>query len=587
MEQPSNTNQSLNHVVSELIHGKSFNSAKNDLSFEDFREIVLEESNHSVSWKKTDLGDKDLYLFSTDWQIENKLPTSNDVGQDFINKYFNSLVIEVKKSDSSDPNSSDPNSSDPNSSKVVNSEYRVLMYGGPKVYDSNRDKTSLDKVKEFIADSIAAIVSTTDTDIITDTVTDANTDTLKVYDAFEGTSINAFYCGGEWRFCTKRKLDMFESKFGNQRTHGEMVEEIVGDFGKFKETLDKDFTYHFVLVHSNNSHLSHIEENKLVLTTVRKVGEFHKTNSSEYDRMTAVDTGFFHTPTKSSIQTFELGSDSDPNEVRSVSTQGIIIQYNDFVFRVYNKSYAESLKRNPHFYSKHEKCFFDYQNNAFSKKDSTDEDTSTDSDEKTWTIAAFNFVAICLFRTLTHFTKFANNFSPEELKTGHKFIKLKEEDWKDYITGAAHGSYNNALIRNINKLQRIPFAVKNIQCVDFNQVKHHLKYYCKPQDIYAMYNTFVKDIDNTGNDQYNGPGKQGPASSVSVQDTEESTLCEKIGYKSLPNVIDNILAFRGQQKVTRKPQNTRKFHQNQNQNQYGQNQHQSRQNQQNQRPLNV
>jgi hypothetical protein len=477
MEQPSNNVSSIFHIVIDLISGKTCKSTENNLSFWDFIQILSEESEYSVSWRVKNFGDKYLYLFTTDWQIRNILPDSNESEQHFINKYFNNLVIEVISTN---------NHSD--------SEYKVVMFSGSKVYDSNRDKTSLETIKTFIGDY--------------------NESELVIYDAIEGTSVNVFYNNNQWFFSTKRKFDMFESKFGNQRIHGEMVKDIVGDFETFTNKFNPSYTYHFVIVHSDNSHINDITHNKLVLTSVRNVSNF-KPDFDEYNRI--LSTEYFHKPNPTNIKDFES------LDIKNVSNtvQGIIIQYKDFIFRIYNKTYSNSLKQNPNFNSKHEKCFFDYQKNEFSKKKLGEKD----SDIKTYTIVAFNFVAICLFRTLIHFTKFADKFSNEERQLKYKFIKQNIDDWDIYIIDS--DSNNNALIRNINKLQRLPYAINNINTVDFNQVKFHLKYHCTPQDINAMFNSFFNNLNDHEDVNSSNP-----------------MLCDKIGYKLLTNIRSHIHSFK-------------------------------------------
>jgi hypothetical protein len=536
MEHTPNTNSNmtndkiiLQNIVEHLMSGNI--CSKNDsntkyLSFNDFRNLLLKESGHSISFREKVIEYNDykscLYLFSTVWQRKSILPKSNEFEQNYLYKYFNSLIIEVKYNKNSDEDFA----------------YKVIMYGGPKVYDSNRDDFSLEKVEQNLGIDIASQYSSDGSDDLDSsdtrqsiqnksesTIVDTTVTKFQVYDAFEGTTINAFFYNGVWYFCTKRKFDMFESKFGNQKTHGEMVEEIVGNMEDFCKSLDENFTYHFVLVHSENVHLTEItpEENKLVLTSVRYN---FKHDQEKYDQ---IDTTYFKKPTKptnASIKAFK--TQTQPETDTNKKTQGIIVQYNDFVFRIYSKTYADSLKQTPHFNSNHVKCFFDYQNNALNN-----------NDEKTWTISAFDFVAICLFRTLTHVTKFADKFSEEEkienasLRFPRKFIKINKDDWDDYIYDKE--SNNNALIRNILELQYLPFKIPKITTVNFNQVKHHLKYHCTPQEIYAMFHTFYKDVNK---DNYDQP--------------TEPTLCHKIGYKRLTNFMHNIKSFEDQNNIVKK-----------------------------------
>ena len=74
---------------------------------------------------------------------------------------------------------------------------------------------------------------------------------------------------------------MFESKFGNQQTHGEMVNDII-NIDELKQVIDTSCTYHFILVHSNNSHLMNISKNRLILTSVRNRSDFME-NTEKYN----------------------------------------------------------------------------------------------------------------------------------------------------------------------------------------------------------------------------------------------------------------------------------------------------------------
>lgn len=491
LDQVPKASIALYETVEGLMSGKTYKTKENSLTFRQFLTFISEESFYSVTWKTMDINNKKLFLFTTDWKFINKLPESkNPMGeQHFINKYFNSLVIEVSlNSEISDSKNFDLEKSD--------IEYKIIMYGGPKIYDSNRDNITLSQIEEFVGNK--------------ELKNDLKTN---IYEAYEGTTINAFYYENKWFFCTKRNFDMFDSKFANQQTHGAMIENMfINDTNmqKFKESLNTSYSYHFVLVHSNNAYINDIKQNKLVLFSVRKNKDLC-VDTKEYSRV--IEHKYFFQPIISNIEKFK----NDEKTTTLNTTQGIIIIYNNLIFRIYSKTYGEFLKYNPLFNTNHEKYLYDYQNNKFSNQ--------VINNVKTYTTAAYNFVAICLFRTLTHFTKFSNQFTNEEKLTGYKFIKKNIDDWHKYNNYSS--SNNNALIRNIYKLQRIPYIIKNISVVNFEQVKHHLKYHCCPQDLYKMYNTFYKDLDENN-----------------INNQHEITLIAKIGYKPLHNTIANIKGFK-------------------------------------------
>jgi len=76
-----------------------------------------------------------------------------------------------------------------------------------------------------------------------------------------------------------------------------------------------------------------------------------------------------------------------------------------------------------------------------------------------------------------HFTSFTTN---------DEKIKFKHLNQEDYHLIKSH----NVIIRNLNKLQHIPFIIKTKTTVDFNQVKFHLKNHCNYRDIYMMFKIF-------------------------------------------------------------------------------------------------
>jgi len=455
----------LNGIVLNLMRGETVRVA-----FGDFCTALVEESGHNISWKTLNLGDKYLHLFSLDWQADNKLPTLKDdrYEQNYINKYLNNLVIEQVICDPSD--------------ELSESLIKVVMYGGPKVFDSNRDRFGLEQINRL-----------------------TGSESVKIFKAYEGTTINTFCHDGTWYFSTKRMFDMNESKFGTKRTHGQMVSDII-DIEVLKANLDPKCTYHYVLVHDGNSHLTSIQENKLCLVSVKNLSDFEE-NIAEYDRVTG--SGYF-----SRSEIFDHGTDIASylkNETND--TQGIIIHVGEMIFRLYKHAYAARLRMNPFFNTKQEEYFHKYQSNGLTEQ----------NDYKTYTFAAFNFVAVCLFRTLMHFTTFIHEDGQ------YRFEKKNITQWATFVCSSDEcghvDRHHNALIRNLNKLQRLPYALRQLRAVDFNQVKHHLKYHTSPSELYAMYLTFLAHSDISEN--YDG----------------QPCLCDIVGYKSVASLRGSIKGF--------------------------------------------
>ncbi len=413
MEQPFNnaSKYDLENIIKDI-----FNGIKPSLNFSEFLELISVESEYSVCWRPFELDETTkLYLFFNEWNMRNKLEDP----QNYITKYFNNLVLD--------------------------SDYNIVMYGGPKVFDSNRDKITLSDIQKFIKEEDKEI---------------------NIYKSYEGTSVNVFYYRDRWYFSTKRLFDMNESKFGSKKSHGSMFEEIISR-EELTEKLDKSKSYHFVIVHNENTHLSEIKYKKLILIGVR-------------DKLNMIDTSQYINEFKNEniilspemkIQLTELNMNIDDNE-----SQGYIIHYNNLIFRVYNEEYGKKLDNNPKFNSIQEAYIWNYKNNKLTEE----------TDNKIKTIGALNFVSILLHRTLVHFTKFKKYFTEDELKQypTYKFIKVNNNNYH-FLNG------HNALIKSLSKLQHYSLSNSNILDVDYLMVKNFVKKYCSHQDIYGMYKTFL------------------------------------------------------------------------------------------------
>jgi hypothetical protein len=390
----------LNSIIIDIFTGK-----KPDITFDIFLTKISKYTN-TLSWKEKQINDKHLYLFFHDWNAKNNIPESNNNSQHFITKYFNNLIIDT--------------------------DFNIIMYNGPKIYDSIRDKFNL-------------------TDIIQ--LTENKIDECIINEATEGTNINVFYYIDQWFFTTKRTYNMFDSIYGSLNSHGLMFNNII-DINDLIQLLNKDHNYQFTLVHKDNNHLSTITENKLILTSIRD-----KSNNFKIINEIINDTRIVN-PNNATIDSLK---EQDANK------QGIIIHYKDYIFRVYNDIYAELLKKKPYYGTIQEKMFHMYQKNEL-----------LETNDKLFTIASFNYVAIILYRLLNHFTDF-NIDDPK--------LKFKHINKEDYNIIKQYG----VIVRNINKLQRIPFIIKNTTNVDFNQVKFHLKNHCLAKEINMMFKIFKNE----------------------------------------------------------------------------------------------
>lgn len=80
-----------------------------------------------------------------------------------------------------------------------------------------------------------------------------------VEEFIDGTQINVWYYNG-WKLSTNNKIDAFNSRWGTERSFGELFEEVV-DIGKLE--LNPRYCYSFILQHVENRIVSPINENKV------------------------------------------------------------------------------------------------------------------------------------------------------------------------------------------------------------------------------------------------------------------------------------------------------------------------------------
>ena len=553
--QNNNNKYNLETIIIGLINGYKIETLAKELTFKKFLNLIILESDYSVYWKHLNFQDKNLYLFSNEWNIPNKLPHGYNCVQNYITKYFNSLIID--------------------------SDFNIIMYGGPKVYDSNRDKISLNKISNFInhsklinsinldnVDNVENLdnldnldnVENLDNSEISENVENSensdNTSLITIYKAYEGTSINVFYYCQKWWFTTKKKFDMFDSKFGSKRTHGHLFEDII-EIDNLIPNLNLNYTYHFILIHPENTHLTTITKPILILTTIRDINNLLNINSNELlynpiffitKQINEIDEFIITRPiiftnndntlllsNNDNIDIFNLNLNL--NLESEIDSQGVIIHYGEFIFRVYNNNYSKNLISKPYFNTKYEDYLHKYQNNKFKGSvNNQDNLIQITLYEKKITIAAFNYIAIILHRILIHFTKFSKYFTKAEIKQypNYKFIQKiyliqdltkPESEWDNewkYVCGndnCTHiDSAHSILIKNLYKLQHLPYAIKHLTEVDFNQVKYHLKNHCSAKELYALYCIFT--------------------SHSSISD-----LCDIVGYKTNNKIAKYITDF--------------------------------------------
>lgn len=382
----------LQIIIDNLLNSKKLDNYFD--SFISFLNFIKNNSNNNILWKKETINDSSIYLFYIHWNYKSIL--SNN--QDIISKYFNSIVVDDK--------------------------YNLLMYSGPKIFDSIRDNMNIDIIKNNI-----------------------NIDDFICYESHEGTIINIFYnyLNNKWYYCTKKNLDIYNSYYNYSKTHGQMLDDII-DKQNLEKNLNKDYTYHFILIHINNTFIIDIKKNELKLINVRdRKNNYKIVNNYNID---------YNNITKSEVINIEKYNWTKNN------SQGIILYNNDYFFKVYNNNYENLLKFNYKFKNKHEFYIWKYQNNLL----------TNDLDYYLIIINSINYLAKRLFRILNFFSKF------------------------NYYNGLIYYNKINQnqyhIIKNYNILTFIISKLQNYICfsnfLNLENIIFFLKKKCDPNEIFEL-----------------------------------------------------------------------------------------------------
>jgi len=121
-----------------------------------------------------------------------------------------------------------------------------------------------------------------------------NNFSYKIYQCYEGTLLSLFSHQNKWYLSTRRCLDASTSKWKNDISHFELFMEVLHQsnyesFEQFTEKLDKNMTYHFILLHHQNKNYVNYDnlfgENykKLILAYVRNKDTLELTDSLPND----------------------------------------------------------------------------------------------------------------------------------------------------------------------------------------------------------------------------------------------------------------------------------------------------------------
>jgi hypothetical protein len=159
---------------------------------------------------------------------------------------------------------------------------------------------------------------------------DWNNVTIKY--CYEGTMILVFYAHGKWYFCTRKCLDATKSSWIKGVSYYDLFMDAIN--GKFNiDELDKNYCYHFILIHYKNKNIVEYSElgkryKNVALAMTTKLKTFERIDyhvKGTYDQIIYPET-FLFSNLQEAKHHLEMISNRD-KEREYVSSEGFIIEY--------------------------------------------------------------------------------------------------------------------------------------------------------------------------------------------------------------------------------------------------------------------
>lgn len=107
------------------------------------------------------------------------------------------------------------------------------------------------------------------------------TNNITTEEAIDGTLIRLFYQDGEWKKATKNCMDAYSAFWNNSKSFGELFDECAFDLNY--DLLNKDYSYSFVIQHSENRIIVPYNQNTLVHLLTRNMQTLDEDNEVNHD----------------------------------------------------------------------------------------------------------------------------------------------------------------------------------------------------------------------------------------------------------------------------------------------------------------
>jgi hypothetical protein len=172
-----------------------------------------------------------------------------------------------------------------------------------------------------------------------------NQDIKKEYfTCYEGSLLSMFYHNNSWYFSSRRNLMNISEE--NTNPHFQMFKSVIEqdnfNINTFSEHLNKDFTYHFVLIHHQNKNIVNYETQfgkeykKLCFIFARNKNTNEEVNAEDMDTLFLSDNIFLPQRLQNEIDFDKMNSEDITLEPKD---EGIIIKTDDRILKLQNIQY--------------------------------------------------------------------------------------------------------------------------------------------------------------------------------------------------------------------------------------------------------
>lgn len=443
------------------MNNLNFNSL--NLTTENIKTTLYTKFNHLVRVKKHN--EYDLYLVNNRWNTH------------LNNQLYKQLhsVIYKKNQD--------------------NDELKPFIYNYPTINDDIRDNFTYD--------------------IFTKNV-EKDKYKYKVWQSIEGPVITIFYYNDKWHFITTRCWNIDDSIYSSQLSHGKQLDSILDHYGynreKFTETLDKNISYSFVMVHFDSNYLvdyralytqfnncpgllvnilnRNIETNEMLDITTKPLSNLTFISYNiiyDFDDETSLlnyikpllDYNMISNDYKTSAQGIIV-----KKIVKNEENNENLMEY----FKLHTLAYKNLSSVIPHCNTFIENCITTYQNNKIKYYLEIIKYTGNRAMITTELNGLFNFISNILYSIYKHFTKFD--------KTNKRYEKINNDDYN---------LINNAKILKYQlfKLQKLviyhanknTYTTTDLTKDDINRHLHNPHYTDSNEIVRLLQDIFNLDVD--------------------------------------------------------------------------------------------